>query len=27
MAALVVADMLLLNMGSTMQGVRRYYTS
>jgi len=26
MAALVIADMLLLNMGSTMQGVRRYYT-
>ena len=26
MAALVVADMLLLNMGSTMQGVRKYYS-
>ncbi len=26
MAALVVADMLLLNMGSTMQGIRKYYS-
>jgi len=27
MAALVIADMLLLNMGSTMSGVKRYYHS
>jgi len=26
MAALVIADMLLLNMGSTMDGLQRYYT-
>ena len=26
MAALVIADMLLLNMGSTMQGVQKYYS-
>lgn len=26
MAALIIADMLLLNMGSNMQGVRKYYT-